>query len=70
MMKFIVIGCAMIAAIGVFFYSQMQPRDPHAEWKRFAVEPETKVRPARFEEMKFQPEVDLRSPASKEKTHN
>lgn len=41
----------------------------HEEWRRNAVEPETKVRPAYFEAMKWSPKdsVEMRAPASNKK---
>ena len=62
----IVAGSVFVIALIAVFISQRVPSDPHKVWKRYAVETETKVRPARFEEMKFQPGVDVRAPASKE----
>lgn len=45
---------------------QRSKPDPKTEWKRLAVEPETKERPQRFEGMKWRAEgVELRAPASK-----
>lgn len=40
-----------------------------AEWKYYAVETETSVRPAYFEEMKWSPDaaVEMRAPASTKK---
>lgn len=63
MKYYILAACVLLAAVVAIFTTQMQPRDAHAEWKRYAVEPETKERPARFDEMKFHP-VDVRAPAS------
>lgn len=42
----------------------------HEEWRRAAVEPETKVRPDRFEQMKWHADsgVELRAPASNKKS--
>jgi hypothetical protein len=60
---------AAAVAFGVFFVKPVKTaQDAHAEWKRLAVETETKVRPAHFEKMKFDPsELEMRAPASKKK---
>jgi hypothetical protein len=64
MKLYVVGGCAVFIAIVAIFISQLKPSDPQTEWKRFAVEKETKVRPAYFEDMKFHPGATVRAPAS------
>jgi hypothetical protein len=65
MKYYILAGCAIVAAVATLFFTHTRPQDPHAEWRKYAVEPETAVRPQRFEEMKYQPgEVEIRAPAS------
>jgi hypothetical protein len=69
MKYYILSGCAIVVAVAALVLARMHSRpmtaaDAHAEWKRYAVEPETKVRPARFEDMKFHPGAEIRAPAS------
>lgn len=67
MMKYYVMaGCAVLVAAAALYMTRMRPHDAHEEWRRYAVEPETAVRPPRFEAMKFHPEdaVEVRAPAS------
>lgn len=77
-MKFLfVTGCAVLVGYATFMFNQLQtPRDPTAamrEAKVAMVEPETAVRPARFEEMKWHPgdapppATEVRAPASNQK---
>lgn len=66
-MKFAIAAAfAIVAAVGVIMWSQSRPEDPKVAWKRTAVEPETKERPARFEAMKFTG-TEVRLPASDKK---
>ncbi len=70
-MKIFVVGFAVaILVVASLVLFKKSPSDAHQEWKRYAVETETAVRPARFNEMKFDPArdaVEMRSPASKRK---
>lgn len=69
-MKYIIAAVLTVVAIGgALSWMHVRPQDARAEARRFAVEPETKVRPARFEEMKWHPAADVRAPASSEKTN-
>lgn len=66
---FVVSVCCALAGIGWYVYLlKVGPTEEqrHAEWRRHAVEPETKLRPAYFEQMKWQPgmDVEMRRPAS------
>ncbi len=72
MKYFVLTAAGIVVSISMVVVSQWQisrqKSDPHTEWKRLAVEPETKVRPDRFEAMKWAPEqVELRAPASAKK---
>lgn len=65
MKYWIAMTAAVVAAVGALWWMRMHPNEARAEWKRYAVEPETKDRPAKFEDLKFKP-VDVRAPASRE----
>lgn len=72
MKYYILAGIVILAGITAVVISQNQaPQEDAAvaEWKRVAVENETKVRPSSFEELKWTPEaaVEMRAPASKKK---
>lgn len=54
---------AIAAVIGGVLWKQYSPAQAHRMWKRYAMEPETKVRPDRFKDMVFQP-AEVRAPAS------
>jgi len=67
-MKYIVAAAMTFVAIGgALSWMHARPKDARAEARRYAVEPETKVRPARFEEMKWHPAAEMRTPASESK---
>ena len=69
-MKYIILAAAVVLMGGVAVYvAQQEPVaevSPDKAWKQTFVEPETAVRPAYFEEMRFKPEdaVEMRAPAS------
>lgn len=66
-MKLFVTGTIVVVILAAVYVRRSVPSDPHAQWKSAAVEPETKVRPARFEKMKFEPGTEVRAPASETK---
>ena len=64
-MKYIVAAALTLVAVGgAVSWMHMRPQDAAAEARRYAVEPETKVRPARFEDMKWHAPAEMRAPAS------
>ena len=69
-MKYFILAAAVVLMGGVAVYVAQQDKvtetSPDKAWKQTFVEPETAVRPAYFEEMRFKPEdaVELRAPAS------
>lgn len=68
-MKYAIAAALTIVAIGgALSWMHVRPQDARAEARRYAVEPETKVRPARFEEMKWHAPADVRAPASSEES--
>lgn len=73
-MKYYLLGGAicLMGAVAVMMSNQPEGQmasDSNKDWKVYAVENETKVRPAYFEEMRYKLEdaPELRAPASKKK---
>lgn len=72
-MKYFMAGLvALLVGVGIYWMSQNNSPSAQSEYqvseaKRLAVEPETKVRPPQFEDMKWQPSTEIRTPATHQK---
>jgi hypothetical protein len=73
-MKYYILAACIALMGGITVWVSQSPttetvRNEKADWKYYAVETETSVRPAHFEEMKWSPEaaVEMRAPASETK---
>lgn len=71
MKYYLMAGVAVLAGVAaVLIANQEAPQaanEAAPSWKYSAVESETKVRPAYFEQMKMEPGLEMRAPASKKK---
>ena len=69
MKYYLLAACAVLAVGAVMLVASFRGEtlDAHEQWRQSAVEPEARVRPAYFEDMRWTPEasVELRAPASK-----
>lgn len=64
----VMILIAAVLGVASLYLVKGRARTEHEQWKYTFVEPETRERPASFEDMKFKPgSVELRAPASKDK---
>ena len=71
MKYYLIIAGALMVACAAYYYSKpdsaLTADQARAEWKRHAVEAETKVRPPHFEDMKYNAGAEMRMPASQTK---
>lgn len=64
-MKYYIAGAAVvITAVAALVFSAHPRLSEHDQWRMTTLEKENKVRPARFEDMKFHGGAELREPAS------
>ena len=67
-MKYYIAGAAVVVTALAALVVSSRPRlSDHDRWRMTFVEPETKVRPERFEQMKFHGQPEVRLPASESK---
>lgn len=67
-MKYVLAACVIVAGAAAVYFSnqgqQIDEADAHEQWRQSAVEAETRVRPAYFEDMKYKEGAEVRAPAS------